>query len=222
MKARTVINGVIEKVQARNVERFALMAGFRICSLKEAQLRGGIEGDILFVDCKGADIFKGAIKEAFEKGCPVFVIPISENERKMIVSDKENITGRTTCPFMFKNFCMIVKRCICEDILKKRDLYYGALYIDREKQKVIYKEEWISLQLAEYSILIFLLEHIGMAVSREKINYILPKRKRSSDRNVDTHIKNIRSKLKMEDVIVSVRSVGYRIDEQKFYKWMLL
>lgn len=222
MKARTVINGVIETVQAKNVERFAMMAGFQICSLKEARPGGKIEGDILFVDCKGADIFQGAVKEAFENGCPVFIIPISENERKTIMNDKEKITGRTAYPFMFKNFCMIVKRCICEDILKNRDLYYGALYIDREKRKVFYKKEGISLQFAEYSILIFLLEHIGMAVSREKINNILPKRNRSSDRNVDTHIKNIRSKLQMEEVIVSVRSVGYRIDEQKFYKWMLL
>lgn len=50
---------------------------------------------------------------------------------------------------------------------------------------------------------------MGDAVSREKINQLLPDRKRNSLRNVDTHIKNIRKELGMDAVIRSVRSVGY-------------
>ena len=39
-------------------------------------------------------------------------------------------------------------------------------------------------------------------------------------RNVDTHIKNLRRRLDLNDVILSVRSVGYRIDEERFYQKM--
>ena len=63
-----------------------------------------------------------------------------------------------------------------------------------------------------------MLEHIGAVVSREEINEALPSRKRDGGRNVDTHIKNLRRRLDMHDVILSVRSVGYRIDEEKFYR----
>lgn len=60
----------------------------------------------------------------------------------------------------------------------------------------------------------------GRAVSREEINKILPQRKREGGRNVDTHIKNLRRRLDLNDVILSVRSVGYRIDEERFYQKM--
>ncbi len=69
-------------------------------------------------------------------------------------------------------------------------------------------------------IVFFLLEHMGRAVSREEINKILPQRKREGGRNVDTHIKNLRRRLDLNDVILSVRSVGYRIDEERFYQKM--
>ena len=70
----------------------------------------------------------------------------------------------------------------------------------------------------EFDILVYILEKIGTAVSREEINQILPFRKRESTRNVDTHIKNIRRILDMQDVIISVRAVGYRVDTDKFYR----
>lgn len=69
-------------------------------------------------------------------------------------------------------------------------------------------------------IFLFLLEHTGMAVSRREINQILPDRKRESMRNIDTHIKHIRRRLDMKDVIISIRSVGYRVDPEKFYQWI--
>ncbi len=59
-------------------------------------------------------------------------------------------------------------------------------------------------------------------MGREELNGILPDRKRENMRNVDTHIKNIRHILGMNEVIRSVRSVGYRIDEEKFYEWIPL
>lgn len=72
----------------------------------------------------------------------------------------------------------------------------------------------------EYEVLVYLLEHAGKAVSREEINHILPERKRMTDRNIDTHIKNIRRVLDMKKIIVSVRSVGYRVDPDEFYNWI--
>ena len=47
---------------------------------------------------------------------------------------------------------------------------------------------------------------------------VLPERKRGSTRNIATHIKHIRRLLDMRDEIVCVRSVGYRVDEERFLK----
>ena len=76
----------------------------------------------------------------------------------------------------------------------------------------------IDLSLFEFNILAFLLDYIGTAVTREEMLLVLPERKRGSTRNIDTHIKHIRRLLDMRDVIVCVRSVGYRVDEEGFLR----
>lgn len=102
---------------------------------------------------------------------------------------------------------------------QKRKLIYDNLVIDRKQRLVIYHGKEAELGPYEVDVLVYLLEHMGRAVSRSEINRILPERKRENERNIDTHIKNIRRCLDLKDVIVSVRSVGYRIDPDRFYQW---
>ena len=102
-------------------------------------------------------------------------------------------------------------------------VYTGAPQNTRRKKiEELRVEEGRELKIGpyEFDVLFFLLEHMGRAVSREEINKILPQRKREGGRNVDTHIKNLRRRLDLNDVILSVRSVGYRIDEERFYQKM--
>lgn len=108
---------------------------------------------------------------------------------------------------------------IGKDQESERELIYGNLMIDREQRLVIYHGNKAALGPYEADVLVYLLEHMGKAVSRTEINRALPERKRENERNIDTHIKNIRRCLDLKDVIVSVRSVGYRIDPDKFYQW---
>ncbi len=82
------------------------------------------------------------------------------------------------------------KNEICRPELSS--VWYSLLwwFLDKQQRKIVYKNEEVKLGAFEYDILLFLLKHVGVAVNRERINQILPERKRDSLRNVDTHIKN--------------------------------
>lgn len=223
MKALTVLNGAADKEIAQNIEKFARVSGFQTYKPDDILWQEYMpECDILFVDQKGGEIYQSLTGEVFKKGCPVIMVHSSEGETKSTRKCKKNITAQAVYPFMLRGFRAMAESYISSDAMKNRDLYYGELYIDKENQIITYKNREIFLGPSAYEILIYLLEHIGAAVGREEINAILPHRKRGNQRNVDTHIKNIRHILGLSDVILSVRSIGYRIDEEKFYNWIPL
>lgn len=223
MKALTVLNGAADKEIAQSIEKFARVSGFLTYKPDEELWKEYMaECDILFVDQKGEEAYQSLTGELFQNGCPVIMVHAPENERKRRRAHKKNITARASYPFMLREFRMMAEKYINGDAMKNRDLYYGALYIDKGIHKVLYKNKEVYLGMSAYRILIYLLDHIGTAVGREELNAILPDRKRENMRNVDTHIKNIRHVLGMNEVIRSVRSVGYRVDEEKFYEWIPL
>ena len=223
MKVLTVLNGAADKEIAQSIEKCARVSGFQAYKPGEALWQEYMpECDILFMDRKGAEFYQDLSEEVFKNGRPVIIIPASESETKIIRRYKTNITAQAAYPFMLRGFRVMTESYIDNDTIKNRDLYYGDLYIEKESRKILYKNEEIFLGASACKILIYLLEHVGMVVGREEMNAVLPDRKRGNTRNVDTHIKNIRHVLGMNEVIRSVRSVGYRIDEEKFYEWISL
>ena len=90
-------------------------------------------------------------------------------------------------------------------------MFLGNLMIDQYRREVRWKGIPLELKGYDYDILLILAERIGQVVPREQINQLLPQRKRSSLRHVDTHIKQIRKAVGQRDMIQCVRSIGYRI-----------
>ena len=87
----------------------------------------------------------------------------------------------------------------------------AELFIDQARHHLYIGEEQIILTAAEWRILMYLAENAGNLVTRAQIlekcfDYSFE----SYERVVDTHIKNIRAKLKPGDWIGTVRGYGYR------------
>lgn len=133
-------------------------------------------------------------------------------------TEKKKIRYRTV--MVFEDFQNTVSQYVKNRELEERRLCFGQLLVDRSQHRIILDGEEVKMGPFEFEILLFLLNHPGKAMTRKELNYLLPERKRESGRNIDTHIKNIRKLLHMEDVIKSVRSVGYRIERENFYREM--
>lgn len=94
---------------------------------------------------------------------------------------------------------------------------FGALVIDDAARKVTLNGEAIDLTPKEYDMLNFLASNSGIALSREQIlNSVWSFDYFGDLRTVDTHIKQLRSKLgDFADKICTVRGIGYRFEVDK-------
>ncbi len=89
----------------------------------------------------------------------------------------------------------------------------SQLSIDREKHRVSIDGVGLSLTAAEWNILTHLAERQPQVFSRlQLLESCLGSVAEGSERTIDTHIKNLRRKMKHEDWIETVRGFGYRFN----------
>lgn len=88
--------------------------------------------------------------------------------------------------------------------------------LDREGMRIAYHGSWLNLTRYEYLLLALLLERPGRILSRTQImENVWQDGGESLERTVDTHVKTLRSKLRLlrpdEDVILTHRGLGYSV-----------
>ncbi len=90
----------------------------------------------------------------------------------------------------------------------------GDISIDDVAHVAYVKDKPLELTPKEYNLLLYFLENKGVALSREKIlNGVWNYDYFGDLRTVDTHVKQLRSKLgESGNMIVTVRGVGYRLE----------
>lgn len=96
----------------------------------------------------------------------------------------------------------------------RSDWTIGDLRVDIENWEASYKNKKLDLTTAEFRILDKVYQVKGSPISREDLTeYALGRRMNDFDRSIDTHVSNLRKKLKDQDVkeitLKSVRGVGY-------------
>ena len=98
--------------------------------------------------------------------------------------------------------------------LSDKGLQCGSIYIDEPAHVVYLNGESIELTPKEYDLLVFFMQNKGVALSRERmLNGVWNYDYFGDLRTVDTHVKQLRSKLgEAGDMIVTVRGIGYRFE----------
>lgn len=102
-------------------------------------------------------------------------------------------------------------------VLNTSKKVFGDLVIDDAARKVTLEGEAVDLTPKEFDMLNFLASNTGIALSREQIlNSVWNFDYFGDLRTVDTHIKQLRSKLgKYADNICTVRGIGYRFEVER-------
>lgn len=98
--------------------------------------------------------------------------------------------------------------------LANRTAQCGDVRIDELAHVAYVGEQQLELTPKEYDLLLYFIENKGVALSREKIlNGVWNYDYFGDLRTVDTHVKQLRSKLGQSgEMIVTVRGVGYRLE----------
>lgn len=96
-------------------------------------------------------------------------------------------------------------------------LKYKGLVLNVTAREVTYQGEIIHLTQTEFDLLNVLIEHKGMVLTREKlVELIWGMEFMGDDRTVDSHIKNLREKLKdagiQSSLVKTVWGIGYKVE----------
>ncbi|SFV61912.1 Two-component response regulator [hydrothermal vent metagenome] len=96
---------------------------------------------------------------------------------------------------------------------KKKLLSVSTLSLDTSTREVFLENKVIKLSLSEFDLLEILLQNKNIVLTRYQLNEHLCREFNSFRQSniVDVHIKNIRKKVALEELITTVRGVGYTI-----------
>lgn len=167
--------------------------------------------DVMLGDGNGFDLYSNYIKKL---DIPVIFLTARDDEDDIIKGLNLGAEDYMTKPFSTKELLVRVNKIILrkkkQSIIKVEDIYF-----DIDKMIVKKNDEEVRLTSLELKILQLLFINIGKVVRR---NTILDKIWEITGNDVDDHtltvyLKRIREKLGT-DIIITIKGIGYRIDEK--------
>ncbi len=146
---------------------------------------------------------------------PIIMLTAKSEERDELLGFELGVDEYITKPFSPKILVARVEAILrrvgagnTEDMLEA-----GGIVVDRAAHSVTIDGEPVDLSYKEFELLVFFMENIGMALSREKIlNSVWNYDYYGDARTIDTHVKKLRSKMGPKgDLIKTIWGLGYKL-----------
>ena len=171
--------------------------------------------DVMLPGEDGIQILKKLKTSLATKHIPVIMVTAKGAEYDKVIGLDEGADDYITKPFGMMEFVSRVKAVLrrvgSEE--PKTELGAGDISINIEKHNVYVKNEQVVLTLKEFELLKFLLENVGIVLTRDRLlEHIWGYDFDGETRTVDVHIRTLRQKLgEAGNIVETVRGVGYRI-----------
>jgi len=190
-----------------------------------------VRPDIMVLDIMlpGLDGFEVCRILRQEMSMPILMLTARTDEMDRVVGLEVGADDYLTKPFSMREFLARIKallrrvRLVREEMVtgdeagRAETLTFDDLIIDSSRREVTLQGIPLSLKPKEYDLLLFLADHKGILLSREKIlenvwgwEYI------GGSRTVDVHIRWMREKIERDPAhpirILTVRGSGYRFE----------
>jgi DNA-binding response OmpR family regulator len=145
---------------------------------------------------------------------PVVMLTARSDEYDQLKGFKLGADDYVTKPFSPSVLMARINKILNKDINDVESLDFGVIHMDLASRQVYIEKEKIDLTPKEFELLRYFINNKGLALSRDKILNAVWNYDYFGDlRTVDTHIKQLRAKLKDYAFYIStVRSIGYRLD----------
>lgn len=92
-------------------------------------------------------------------------------------------------------------------------LTYHHVTMDLEKHIATAYGKVVNLTPKEFTVLAFFIQHVDLAITREKLlSYAWGYDYAGETRTVDIHIQQIRKKMQLQDLLVTIPKLGYRLE----------
>jgi DNA-binding response OmpR family regulator len=161
-----------------------------------------------------------------ETTVPILMLTARVDEVDRVVGLEMGADDYLTKPFSMREFLARVKALLrrvrlvreelaAEDVkLETEQMIFDDLVIDLDRHEVLLGDEALRLKPKEYDLLLYLVRHTGIALSRDLIlDRVWGWDYGGGSRTVDVHVRWLREKIEVDPAsperIVTVRGVGY-------------
>ena len=145
---------------------------------------------------------------------PVVMLTARSDEYDQLKGFKLGADDYVTKPFSPSVLVARINKILSKTTKDLSEINFGVIKIDMAARKVYVKDNHVNLTPKEFELLRYFIDNKGLALSRDKILNAVWNYDYFGDlRTVDTHVKQLRSKLGNYSFYIStVRSIGYRLD----------
>jgi DNA-binding response OmpR family regulator len=190
--------------------------GEEACKLAVSGLPDLIILDLMLPDMQGFDVCKRLRGQSTTTTIPIIMATARGEEVDVVLGLELGADDYIKKPFSLSELISrvraVLRRSGTVRSKKNRILRVDSIEIDREGYEVRLDGELLNLTRAEFRLLTGLLESPGRVLSRDQLlDRITGGHTAIIDRNVDVHVRSLRSKLgDASAMIVTIRGVGYK------------
>ena len=168
--------------------------------------------DIMLPDGNGFELCK-YIKE--QKDTPIIILTAKDEEQDVVQGFNLGADDYVIKPFRTRELISRINNILRRYNKEASKLQTGNIVIDVDDSRVYINNEEVVFTALEYRILLLLFYNMGKTVTRDNIldkiwdiagNYV-------NDNTLTVYIKRIRAKLGENDVIKTIKGIGYRVDK---------
>lgn len=163
--------------------------------------------DVILPDGNGLDFFKNYVS------IPALVLSAKDEEEDVVKAIDLGVQDYIIKPFRSMELLSRINNIIKRN--KKNTIKeFQNIKFDMDAYKIFIDDKEVVLTALELKILFLMLENSGCLVTREMIIDKIwdASGKFVNDNTLSVYIKRIREKLKNDDLIKTIKGIGYRID----------
>lgn len=210
---------IAEGVQLYLEERgFQVTAIETVCEMKETLMKK--LPDIILIDWNlpdgTGDILCSWIRRRFGDTLPILFLTVKGETEDVVKGFQNGADDYMVKPFELEVLYSRITAILRRAGYKENTLIYcDRIHLDKEKMIVYCEGEEVVLNQTEYRIMVYLMEHKGETVTRDKLleNIWDASRNFVNDNTLTVAMKRLRKKLGNPECIKTIRSFGYRMED---------
>lgn len=166
--------------------------------------------DVSLPDGSGFDLYNDIIKKI---NIPTIFLTACDSEDDVVKGLEMGANDYITKPFSTRELLVRINKILSKD---KRIIVIKNIKFDIDKMQVYKDNELVNLTSLELKILYLLFSNLNKAVTRNYlIEYIYNLTGNDvNDNTITVYLKRIREKIG-NDIIVTIKGIGYRIENEK-------
>lgn len=205
------------------IKEYSILEGYEVkeadSGVKALELLNSEKFDLMILDIMmpimdGFTLLNSIPKE---KRIPTIILSARDDEIDKLEGFDRGIDDYLCKPFSPRELMARVKAILKRTKGNVDSYSYDKLVVNFLEHTVKIDDKEINVTPKEFLILKYFIHNKKMAISREQLlNKIWGYDFYGDDRTVDTHIKMLRNNLgRYRDLIITVRGIGYKFDDEK-------